>query len=443
MGVNKKVLIVDDNKNNRMILSLLMEDYLDENEGVSLDITEVENGQEAVDACIKTPYDLVFMDIMMPVMDGISATKIIRQNNKNIMIIAVSAVDDSERQKMILSNGAEDYISKPVNADIFNSRFSNYLALLNSRHRKRESEVTTNLFTRDIYSRQLVFAATSDDALAEFWEYYLLDEHVNFDNLSDLVRAVFDLASLVLKLGSSCQIIVEESQNSLYFTLSNLEVLDERLIKLSMAKNSVIKSYKIANDKMSFELPKLDTRDVESITPVVEVASVVTAVETPVVAKTAEYMKSSQEMHVYHYMDHDDLDELENYANKLSSLLLMVGNSSLEDDEITDIYTLLDHMAKTLTIYSESYIIGQALQNLSHDINAYLAEFKAQSTALGPMCTAFSNDMITWIEMTFHKGAPSVDFMNDTIVVNTQTISSMLKMDDTSNDAGVDDIFDF
>jgi len=442
---NKKILIVDDNKNNRMILSLLIEDYLDENEGISLDIVEVENGQEAVDACFEEIFDLVFMDIMMPVLDGIDATAQIRQNNKEVMIIAVSAVDDTERQKMILSNGAEDYISKPVNADIFISRFTNYLTLLNSRNHKRESELTTNLYTKDIYSRQLVFAVTSEDALAEFWEYYLLDEHVRFDNLSDVVRAVFDLASLVLKLGENCQIIVEESEGSLYFTLANTTILDTKLIKLSMAKNAIIKTYKVADDKMSFELPKVDTTVVEEPVVVVE-EKVAVVVEEPVIQTeiiASKFMTSTQEHQVYNYMDVDDLDELETYVNKLSSLLLMVGNSALEDDEIVDIYTLLDRMAKTMTIYSESYDIGQALQSLSNDINTYSAEFKANSGALGPMCAAFSNDVITWIQMTFHDGAPSVDFMNDTIVVNTQTIGSMLKMDEATDGADMDDIFDF
>lgn len=439
---SKKVLIVDDNKNNRMILNLLMEDYLDENEGISLEITEVENGKEAFDAVTTTHYDLIFMDIMMPIMDGIEATEKIRAISKDVMIIAVSAVDDAERQKKILGNGAEDYISKPINADIFNSRFANYLTLINSRHHKRESEVTSNLYTKDIYSRQLIFAVTSDDTLAEFWEYYLLDEHVKFDNLSDVVRAVFDLGSLIIKLGESCHIIVEESESSLYFTLVNLGILDEKLIKLSMAKNAVIKTYKITDEKMSFMLPKIDTAIEE--TPVIKISTETTTdtvVGPEVIA--SDFLKSSQEMQVFHYMDTDDLDELETYVHKLSSLLLMVGNSALEDEEIVNIYTLLDRMAKTMTVYSESYDIGQALQTLANDIHSYSDAFKKQSAALGPMCAAFSNDVITWIQMTFHEGAPSIDFMNDTIVVNTQTISSMLKMDESASDVGMDDIFDF
>jgi len=93
------VLIVDDNKNNRMILSLLLEDYMEENKEVSINIDEAEDGQIAVDKCHANEYDIVLMDIMMPNMDGIEATKIIRKEFPKIIIIAVSAVDDGERKK--------------------------------------------------------------------------------------------------------------------------------------------------------------------------------------------------------------------------------------------------------------------------------------------------------------------------------------------------------
>jgi hypothetical protein len=66
------------------------------------------------------------------------------------------------------------------------------------------------------------------------------------------------------------------------------------------------------------------------------------------------------------------------------------------------------------------------------------------SQAIAPMCKEFSNDMSSWIEKSFHTGAPSAEFMNDTIVVNSQTISSMLKMDEAPDSAeDFDDIFDF
>ncbi len=140
------ILIVDDNANNRMILRLLLEDYTDEH-NINFTTDEAKDGIEAIDKCKENDFDLVFMDIMMPNINGIEATKIIRETNNKIMIIAVSAVDDSARQKQILNAGAEDYISKPINAEIFVNRIDNYISLIESRGHEKQNIKTANLFT--------------------------------------------------------------------------------------------------------------------------------------------------------------------------------------------------------------------------------------------------------------------------------------------------------
>ncbi|MBV5278784.1 MAG: response regulator, partial [Campylobacteraceae bacterium] len=62
-----KVLIVDDNNNNRLTLNLLLEEVS------GIEIYEAEDGQIAVEMCVKQNFDLIFMDIMMPNMDGFEA----------------------------------------------------------------------------------------------------------------------------------------------------------------------------------------------------------------------------------------------------------------------------------------------------------------------------------------------------------------------------------
>lgn len=66
------ILIVDDNENNRLSLQLLLEELQD------IHINEAQNGEEAIAFCKHTPVDLIFMDIMMPIMDGIEATAAIK-----------------------------------------------------------------------------------------------------------------------------------------------------------------------------------------------------------------------------------------------------------------------------------------------------------------------------------------------------------------------------
>ncbi len=430
------ILIVDDNKNNRMILKLLLEDYMDDNDGVNISIDEAEDGLEAVKMCQDNSYDIVLMDIMMPNMDGIEATKLIRENDKKIMIIAVSAVDDSVRQKLILSNGAEDYISKPVNADIFTSRIANYFTLIEARsHAKVANTAKINLFTANIFSRHIKFSINSEDALSEFWEYYLLSAEEKYDNLSDVVRAIFALADIQVRLSIISEIYVEDSEDCIYFSLTKIDELPAKVVELTLKKNSVPCEYKVADTKISFEL--------EKVSSIEELEAVAITQEEPVLP--TEYKASAEVLEVFDYLDAEDLSDLQEYAGKLNSLMLIVGSGDIQEEEIVEIYTLLDRMASILSTYSEVYSISQALAVLSSDMATHIPEFIKYSKELGPMCKAFSNDMSNWIEMSFETGAPSVDFMNDTIVVNCQTIGGMLKMDEAPADSGddFDDIFDF
>ncbi|MBN2820368.1 MAG: response regulator [Bacteroidales bacterium] len=119
-----KILIVEDDEINRLFLSTLLNGYCKE-------LIQAENGKEAVEICKKDPnIDLVFMDIKMPVMDGFEATKGIRSFNKDIKIIAQTGyVLGGDREK-ILASGFNDYISKPVQREKFESLIKKYSGAL-------------------------------------------------------------------------------------------------------------------------------------------------------------------------------------------------------------------------------------------------------------------------------------------------------------------------
>ena len=75
-------------------------------------IGEAANGAEAISACAQLKPDLILMDIKMPVMNGIEATKIIRKHNPAVLILALSGLDDNVSTRNILMAGANNYISK-------------------------------------------------------------------------------------------------------------------------------------------------------------------------------------------------------------------------------------------------------------------------------------------------------------------------------------------
>ncbi len=111
---NLNILIAEDNKTNqKYIVSLLKIHHLNP--------TIVENGKQAVEAIQTTSYDCIFMDLHMPEMDGIEATKIIRNTSdnriKNIPIIGLTAAAYTEDKENMLAAGMNDYLSKPINEE--------------------------------------------------------------------------------------------------------------------------------------------------------------------------------------------------------------------------------------------------------------------------------------------------------------------------------------
>lgn len=100
-----RILICDDQKDivNALKIYLTPEGY---------DLYEAYNGQEAVELCRKTPMDLILLDVMMPVMEGVTATAKIREFS-NAPIILLTAKSETEDKVLGLNVGADDYITKP------------------------------------------------------------------------------------------------------------------------------------------------------------------------------------------------------------------------------------------------------------------------------------------------------------------------------------------
>ncbi len=110
---NKTVLIVDDDMRNVFALTKVLEDR-------NLIVIEAENGKVAIEKLTENNnIDIVLMDVMMPVMDGLTATKEIRKNNKisSIPIIVITAKAMKEDRLNALAAGANDYLSKPVDTE--------------------------------------------------------------------------------------------------------------------------------------------------------------------------------------------------------------------------------------------------------------------------------------------------------------------------------------
>ncbi|WP_428063830.1 ATP-binding protein [Brevundimonas sp.] len=109
-GESLRVLVVEDHPVNRMILEAWMS-------SASHVTATAENGQIAIDSAASQPFDLIIMDVNMPVMDGLSATRLIREGgglNADTPIVVLSASARSEDHEAGLNAGADAYLNKPI-----------------------------------------------------------------------------------------------------------------------------------------------------------------------------------------------------------------------------------------------------------------------------------------------------------------------------------------
>ena len=106
-----KILLVDDNAINRTVASQILTKS-------GCEVDPASGGQEAIERVKEFNYDLIFMDIQMPVMDGVQATALIKKLNKQEIppIVAMTAYSMEEDRKRFLSKGLDDYLAKPIQA---------------------------------------------------------------------------------------------------------------------------------------------------------------------------------------------------------------------------------------------------------------------------------------------------------------------------------------
>ena len=121
------LLIVEDEEVNYLFLETLLID------SIKLDciLIHAKNGKEAVDICkSNSAIDFILMDIKMPIMNGYEATKLIKEFNPNIPIIAQTAYSTSEDKAKAISAGCDDFVSKPIRKKTLKEVLHKYLKII-------------------------------------------------------------------------------------------------------------------------------------------------------------------------------------------------------------------------------------------------------------------------------------------------------------------------
>uniref|UniRef100_UPI00404722C4 response regulator n=1 Tax=Aliarcobacter sp. TaxID=2321116 RepID=UPI00404722C4 len=147
------VLIAEDNPNNQKLIDILLT-------RLGIKTTIVSNGEEAILAYKKDKYDLILMDINMPIMDGVTATKEILElqaiyGNYSVPIIALTANSIAGDKERYLSQGMTDYLSKPIEFDKLVKILKKYLSNNVETSNKNEEKIEYVKFDKTVIIERL------------------------------------------------------------------------------------------------------------------------------------------------------------------------------------------------------------------------------------------------------------------------------------------------
>jgi len=117
----KKILIVEDDYSSKLYLNKVLE-------RIGATLLNASDGKEALDVFNANPdIDIILMDIQLPVLDGYTCTKMIRESGRSVVIIAQTAYGFSDDRDRMLSSGFNDYLIKPISQKLLIDKISFYL----------------------------------------------------------------------------------------------------------------------------------------------------------------------------------------------------------------------------------------------------------------------------------------------------------------------------
>lgn len=168
-----KILLVEDTYINQAVITKLLDTL-----GYQ-DVTCVDNGKIALEKLEQEDYDLIFMDCLMPILDGYETTKIIRKqktNKKHIIIAMTANAFDGEKERC-LEIGMDDYISKPIEIDVLENLLSQWAKKIHTvedsqqgiSHQKNPSDDVSHKFS-DLLKKNLIDQKQLDLMFGNDWK---------------------------------------------------------------------------------------------------------------------------------------------------------------------------------------------------------------------------------------------------------------------------------
>ena len=294
------ILIVDDIQENLDVLELLLDECLD------INIHSALSGNEALKVLMKTDVDIIITDLMMPNMDGLELTRILKQNHKykDIPILIVTASSDKRNELILYKEGVFEYLTKPIVQDkLINKVKALTYTIMNNKHKdelideqNRSKETTKefiNIFTHELrtplnliynFSIYMKKRLIKDNVDKEKFIKYLTSIEMSADNMLHIINNLLtigrmekghqlyaydsiDLVKLVEESIFSFELTIKNKNVNLSFSHSDDNItLNTDLNSVKGIINNVLgNAVKYGNDIINISLEQYDEKVILSI----------------------------------------------------------------------------------------------------------------------------------------------------------------------------------
>ncbi len=438
------ILITDDIEDNRLVLKTICKKL------GNINIFEAVNGLEATQIVESNDIDIVLMDVMMPVMDGFEATKIIKSGSNPPYLLIITAVSDKETEDRFTALGIDGYVRKPVDKDGLKSRLE---GLKNSCLIKKG--VKTGMSAKKPLSKQATqcrnfktyfYIENEEDAMnLGLWltDYKArLDANITFA-FEDSLAAIYKICKICIQKTSNLTVVMEEDFENIYITfipsnsLSCLEVGDK--LSDSIKQNLLCETtllyltVNIGEDAKSIVTGALRVKED------VQKEKISVSEEDVKILRRSHTEKVSAQEFVAEYLESASMDEifdLRDIEDKWKELISDVSHKKTKESLTTLIEEAIDEYARVVNRIYEFSAIGYALSSLC----AFLRSVDDQKIVeiapkLSMLLEHILDDLSNWRNTIFiAKDTADIHYLDSSLLSSCMQIDAILSEKIASSD---------
>ncbi len=249
-----KILIVDDAKETRESLHNIIKVKIN----ATYEIAEAENGLDALGLVESFAPDIILTDVLMPKMDGIRFTSIIKSqaDTKHIFVAAITGLSGEEQIQKIYASGVDFYISKPFQLDDIVARLKVITSLITHKSSIPDIKpsVVYNCFKDEKIKHYFTtFSITQEDDIFLVFDYFS-NQDIKYNSLllKDFMVTLIKTYRKVDVKGRTFDLIIEESENFIYITIR--DEYFKKAIEHLVDKHSSVLEYSRNSSAFSFRI---------------------------------------------------------------------------------------------------------------------------------------------------------------------------------------------